>query len=124
MRGAGAPVHPERLLRLRAAMTRFETVLRTPELGPGHVVEVEAHGEPVALANVGQTYYAVAGRCPNDGANLARDGRLEGELLICPQDQAAFDVRSGESVNGGGKALRAYAIQVAGNEIRVGPALD
>lgn len=117
-------VYPERLLRSRETMTRFETVLRTPELGPGNVVEVEAHGEPVALANVGQTYYAVAARCPNDGTNLAREGRLEGELLICPRDDAAFDVRSGASINGHGEALRVYAIQVAGNEIRVGPALE
>jgi nitrite reductase/ring-hydroxylating ferredoxin subunit len=106
-------------------MTDYQTVLRTPELGPGNVVEVEAHGRPLALANVGQTYYAVDARCPNDGTNLAREGRLDGELLICPHDEAAFDVRSGDRVNGGnGRSLTSYAIQVSGNEIRVGPPLD
>jgi nitrite reductase/ring-hydroxylating ferredoxin subunit len=106
-------------------MDAYQTVLRTPDLGPGHLVEVEAHGHPVALANVGQTYYAVDARCPNDGTNLAREGRLEGDLLICPRDEAAFDVRSGDRVDGeDGIALRSYAIQVAGNEIRVGPPLS
>jgi 3-phenylpropionate/trans-cinnamate dioxygenase ferredoxin component len=106
-------------------MTDYQTVLRTPELGPGSLVEVEAHGHAVALANVGQTYYALDARCPNDGTNLAREGRLEGDLLICPRDAAAFDVRSGDRVNGGnGQTLQSYAIQVAGNEIKVGPPLD
>ncbi len=105
-------------------MKGYQTVLRTPDLGPGHVVEVQAHGRPLALANVGQTYYAVDARCPNDGTNLAREGRLDGELLICPRDEAAFDVRNGGRVNGGsGAPLRSYAIQVSGNEIRVGPPL-
>lgn len=100
-------------------MTRYQSVLRTQDLGPGSVVEVKAHGRSVALANVGQTYYAVDARCPEDGANLARDGRLDGELLICPVDRAAFSVRSGDRV-GGGPALRTYPIQVAENDIRVG----
>ena len=105
-------------------MDGYQTVLRTPDLGPGHLVEVTAHGAPVALANVGQTYYALDARCPNDGTNLAREGRLEGDILICPRDDAAFDVRSGDRVDGSaGEALRSYAIQVSGNEIRVGPPL-
>lgn len=102
-------------------MTDYETVLRTADLGPGNIVEVEAHGRPLALANVGQTYYALDAECPSDGTNLAREGRLEGDLLICPHDASAFDVRNGVRVSGRGSALRSYSIQVAGNEIRVGP---
>lgn len=102
-------------------MTQYQSVLRTQDLGPGSVVEVKAHGRSVALANVGQTYYAVDARCPDDGANLAREGRLDGELLICPVDEAAFSLRSGDRV-GGGAPLRTYPIHVMENEIRVGPA--
>lgn len=102
-------------------MARFETVLRTAELGPGSVAEVHAHGSDIALANVGQTYYAVAARCPVDGTNLARDGRLRGEQLICPNDAARFDIRTGRRLDGDGE-LSAHPIQVEANEIRVGPA--
>lgn len=101
-------------------MSEFETVLRTPELGPGDIAEVHAHGHDLAVANVGQTYYALDARCPVDGTNLARDGRLDGDLLICPNDAARFDVRTGERVDGGG-SLRSHSIRVEGNEVRVGP---
>jgi nitrite reductase/ring-hydroxylating ferredoxin subunit len=101
-------------------MVEFETVLRTPELGPGAIAEVQAHGRDLAVANVGQTYYAVDATCPVDGTNLARDGLLVGERLICPNDRAAFDVRTGHQVDGE-EALQAHAIRVEGNEVLVGP---
>jgi nitrite reductase/ring-hydroxylating ferredoxin subunit len=104
-------------------MAAFETVLRTAELGPGAVREVKAHGRDIAVANVGQTYYAVEATCPVDGTNLGRDGRLDGDLLICPRDEARFDVRTGVRVDGDG-ALRSHSIQVSGNDVRVGPARD
>lgn len=104
-------------------MATFRTVLRTPELGPGTLTEVQANGSAVALANVGQTYYAVDAQCPVDGTNLAREGRLDGDLLICPHDDATFDIRTGRRVDGDGDgALRAHAIRVEGNEVRIGPA--
>jgi nitrite reductase/ring-hydroxylating ferredoxin subunit len=103
-------------------MADFEAVARTPELGPGEVREVEAHGETLALLNVGQTYYALAARCPEDRVNLARDGRLQGDRLECPVDHALYDVRTGRRVAGpAGPGLRTYAIEIDGNEIRVGP---
>jgi nitrite reductase/ring-hydroxylating ferredoxin subunit len=98
----------------------FETVLRTPELGPGAVTGVQAHGREIALVNVGQTYFALDSTCPVDGTNLARDGRLDHDVLICPNDDAHFDVRTGERIDGSG-ALLARIVQIAGNEIRVGP---
>lgn len=102
-------------------MTQYQSVLRTQDLGPGSVIEVKAHGRSVALVNVGQTYYAVDARCPDDGTNLARAARLDDELLVCPVDDAAFNVRTGDRV-GGGAPLRTYPINVTENDIRVGPA--
>ncbi len=105
-------------------MAEFEPVLRTPELGPGEMREVEAQGETLALLNVGQTYYAVTARCPGDETNLAREGRLQGHRLECPEDHALFDVRTGRRLDDPARSgLRTYAIEVAGNEIRVGPVL-
>ena len=104
-------------------MEEFETVLRTPELGPGAVARVQAHGRDIALANVGQTYYAVTARCPVDGTDLASSGRLRGELLECPHDAAQFDVRTGEQVNGD-SVLESHAVRVEGNLVRVGPPRD
>ncbi|HEX7117556.1 MAG TPA: Rieske 2Fe-2S domain-containing protein [Longimicrobiales bacterium] len=106
-------------------MAEYVAVLRTPELGPGEMREVEAHGETLVVLNVGQTYYALSAHCPTDGLNLAREGRLKGELLICPGDDRAYDVRTGAPVRPAeGRGLRRYAIRVEENEVRVGPAID
>lgn len=107
-------------------MSEFETVLRTPDLGPGAVAPVIVNGHDIAVANVGQTYYAVEAICPVDGTNLARDGRLVGDQLICPNDNARFDVRTGHRIDETGRtidsALQPHSVRVEGNEIRVGPA--
>ena len=103
----------------------FEPVLRTPELGPGELREVEAHGQKLVVVNVGQTYYALDAHCPNEGTNLAREGRLRGDLLVCPHDDWAFDVQSGVRVQpDAGSSLRRYAVRIEGNLIKIGPALS
>ncbi|MGQ0814588.1 MAG: Rieske (2Fe-2S) protein [Gemmatimonadota bacterium] len=102
----------------------FTAVLKTPELGPGDIKEVEAHGQHVGLTNLGQTYYAFDPLCPVDGTNLAREGVLKGDLLICPQDDAVFDVRTGECVEPEGQpGLRRYSIKVEENQVKIGPRL-
>lgn len=108
-------------------MEDFERVLSTPELGPGSIAEVEARGRTLAITNVGQQYFALDAHCPADGTNLARGGRVEGDLIICPGDRAAFDVRTGNRVNGNSEPpdqhLQRYAIRVEENSILVGPPL-
>jgi nitrite reductase/ring-hydroxylating ferredoxin subunit len=105
-------------------MAEYVPVCPTAELGPGEVREVEAHGEKLALLNIGQTYYALSAACPNDGTNLAREGRLDGDALVCPNDGWAFDVRTGERVRPrGGPALRRRAIAVKDNQVLIGPRL-
>jgi nitrite reductase/ring-hydroxylating ferredoxin subunit len=101
-------------------MAGYETVLHTAELGPGALAGAHAHGRHIVVANIGQTYYAVDAKCPVDGTNLAREGRLDGDLLVCPHDEARFDIRTGQRVDGDG-ALAARTIRVEGNEVRVGP---
>jgi nitrite reductase/ring-hydroxylating ferredoxin subunit len=103
----------------------FVPVVRTPDLGPGDVREVEAHGRALGVTNVGQTYYAFDAHCPVDGTNLARDGVMRGDVIKCPQDEAEFDVRTGECLDPEGlPGLPRYAIKVEENQVKVGPLLD
>jgi nitrite reductase/ring-hydroxylating ferredoxin subunit len=102
----------------------FIAVVKTPDLGPGDIKEVNAHGRHLGVTNVGQTYYAFAPECPVDGTNLAREGLLQGDLLVCPQDEAVFDVRTGECVEPEGQpGLQRYSIKVEENQVKVGPPL-
>jgi nitrite reductase/ring-hydroxylating ferredoxin subunit len=43
----------------------------------------------------GEDVYALSNRCPHMGCALA-SGTLEGDLIICPCHDWAFDVRTGE----------------------------
>ena len=101
----------------------YQAVLTTPELGPGSIAEVQAGGRRLVLLNMDQTYYALDAKCTADGTNLALGGAIEGEALVCSKDGATFDVRSGARIDRSGDPLRRYAIQIEGNEIRVGPPL-
>lgn len=102
-------------------MGDIETPLRTPDLGPGEIREVEVRGEVLLVTNIGQTYYAMSAFCPNDGVNLARDGELQGDKVVCPGDLWAFDVRTGTTVEPGGEpGLRRYAITIDENRILIG----
>ena len=105
-------------------MAEFESVIQTRDLGPGDLTEVHAHGRPLGVMNVGQTYYAFDAICPVDGTNLARAGVLDGDFLRCPADESVYDVRTGESMEGGQSGLQRYAVKVEDNEVKVGPPLD
>ena len=90
-------------------MGDIETPLRTPDLGPGEIREVEVRGEVLLVTNIGQTYYAM------------RDGELQGDKVVCPGDLWAFDVRTGTNVEPGGEpGLRRYAITIDENRILIG----
>jgi nitrite reductase/ring-hydroxylating ferredoxin subunit len=105
-------------------MVEYQAVLQTAELGPGQIREVEVRGKTLIVANVGQTYFALAAHCPYDGTNLAREGYLDGDYLICPVDERAFDLSTGESTRPGDlRTLERYAIRVEENEVKVGPPL-
>src|SRR5690606_6034104 len=102
-------------------MAGFLPVLTTPELGPGEMREVHAHGRDLLLVNVGQTYYALDARCPDDGTKLAREVRLKGTALLWSRDAAAFDVRAGGRLEREvGSRLGRYASRVEDNTIKVG----
>lgn len=103
-------------------MSEFEAVLQTPELGPGQSREVQAHGDHILVINVAQMYYAVEARCPDSGTALeVQAGALD--RLVCPDDAAEYDLRSGTRLDSGGRPLRRFAVRVEGNAIKVGPPL-
>lgn len=105
-------------------MSEYETVLQTRELGPGQSREVEVHGSRVLLLNLGQIYHAVEARCPESGSALELRARREADRLVCPVDEAEYDLASGERLDGTGRPLHRYAVRVEGNVIKVGPLLE
>jgi len=65
----------------------------------GELVAVEHEGSVVAVAMLDGELHAFDDTCPHAGCSLA-EGELEGDTVVCPCHMAAFDVRTGDVVDG------------------------
>jgi len=75
-------------------MADWKKVATLEECPPGSLRPVMVGPDPVVLANVDGTVYAVRDRCSHEDFPLS-DGDLEGATLVCPFHGARFDVTSG-----------------------------
>jgi phenylpropionate dioxygenase-like ring-hydroxylating dioxygenase large terminal subunit len=67
-------------------------VAATNDLAPGQVIAIEAFGERLALWRTDAGVPRVVGRaCIHLGANLARLGKVKGDLLVCSSHKWAYD---------------------------------
>ena len=63
---------------------------------PGGVLEAEAGGVAVCLANVGGRLSALDNWCPHRRGPLGQ-GWIEGDAVVCPWHSWAFNVATGEA---------------------------
>ena len=96
----------------------FVTVARVEEVPPGTVKHVRAGEEEIALANVGDQYYATEGRCLHLQGPLG-EGRIDGSVLTCPWHGWQYDVRTGQNEFDLAIQLKTYDVQVEDGELRV-----
>lgn len=75
----------------------FIQVLEAAEVKPGERALLEIDGQPIAVFNVGNDYYAIGDVCTHDDGPLG-DGELDGYQVICPRHGARFDIRSGKAM--------------------------
>jgi nitrite reductase/ring-hydroxylating ferredoxin subunit len=87
-------------------------VAEAGEIPEGKTKLVQVAGREIGVFNVGGKFFAIANRCPHEGASLCR-GRMvglmeadepgryrvsrEGELVRCPWHGWEFDIRTGKS---------------------------
>jgi len=113
-------------------------VATVAEIPPGSRKRVTVRGRPIVIFNLGGEFFALADRCPHQGAPLS-DGHLTGllesaepgcysytrmgEILRCPWHGWEFDVRTGQSYCDPERIrTRAYDVAVAsGAQVVAGP---
>ena len=79
----------------------------------GEMVTVEHEGSMVAVAMLAGELRAFDDTCPHAGCSLA-EGELDGQNVICPCHQAAFDARTGDVVDGPAtSAITIWSVAVA-----------
>src|SRR5512139_3490028 len=75
-------------------MSSWLDVANIDELPTGTRQVVDVDGTAVAVFNLGGEYFAIRDECTHDGGELA-NGKLEGEVIVCPRHGARFSVRTG-----------------------------
>jgi 3-phenylpropionate/trans-cinnamate dioxygenase ferredoxin subunit len=114
-------------------MGAYVKAANTGDLQNGAKMKVNVQGQEIMLARVGENYYAIAGRCPHMGGDLAA-GTLEGTVITCPRHGSQFDVTDGHNIRwmkGAGMAaafgklirsprpVKTYPVKVEGDSVMI-----
>jgi len=92
---------------------------RLDEVRPGTTKRVVIDGNPVLLANVDGTVYAVDDMCTHEDSSLSL-GCLRGELVDCTLHGSRFSVITGEPVEKPATAaLHTWAVRIEDGRILV-----
>jgi 3-phenylpropionate/trans-cinnamate dioxygenase ferredoxin component len=97
-------------------------VCAVADLPAGEARRVAGPGAPIAVFNLGGTFYAIDDTCTHQDASLA-DGFLEDDGTVeCPLHAACFDLRTGEpSGPPAVRPVRTHAVVVENDEVFVVP---
>ena len=96
----------------------FVTIARVEDIPPGTCKHFTAGEEEIAVANVGEEFYATQGQCLHLRGPLGK-GELEGTVLTCPWHGWQYDVRTGLNEFDHSIELRTYEVRVEDGEIQV-----
>lgn len=97
----------------------FQQVARLEDLPAGAMHEVDVDGVRVLIANVDGEVYAVRNACPGSAAPLSL-GSFAPPIVICPWHNDAFDIRTGQRVDGQpGPPLELLPLQLDGDAIKL-----
>ena len=100
-------------------MISWLDVARADEFAPGTRRVVDSDGVAVAVFNLGGEYFAIEDVCPHDGGKLA-NGKLDGEVIICPRHGARFSIKSGVVLSPPAyEDVRTYPVRVVDGKVQV-----
>jgi 3-phenylpropionate/trans-cinnamate dioxygenase ferredoxin subunit len=99
-------------------MAELATVTSLDELGSRTLAAFDMNGKRVAVAKVGDAFYAFADTCTHQGCSLAQ-GNLDGTTVTCPCHGSEFNVTTGDVVHGpASEPVRSYPVRLEGNSIQ------
>ena len=93
--------------------------VRTSDIQVGRIVAFDMRGTPIAIANVGGTFYAFDDTCTHEQCSLA-EGELTGTTIACMCHGAEFDVRTGQVLAPPAPSpVKVYPTKVKGDRLEV-----
>ena len=100
-------------------MGELTTVEDVDGLEGRELAAFDVKGERIAIASVGEAFYAFGDTCTHQGCSLA-DGALDGTTVTCPCHGSEFNVTTGEVVRGPARVpVASYPVLLEGNALRV-----
>ena len=101
-------------------MHRFHRVLAATDLPDRSSKAIRVEGVNVAVARVGDSFFAVENRCTHMGVSLSEGPLSESAEIVCPWHAARFCVRSGERRSGPGLcSLKTFPVRVVNGMVEV-----
>jgi nitrite reductase (NADH) small subunit len=94
----------------------FVRAARKDEIAAGSIREFQVDGLTVAIANVGNKFYAINNTCLHRGGPLAQ-GELHGAVVTCPWHGWQYDVTSGKLTTNPAVGVKTYVIEVRGEDL-------
>jgi nitrite reductase/ring-hydroxylating ferredoxin subunit len=95
------------------------TVTALDQLGNRELAAFDVSGNRIAVAAVGDAFYAFGDTCTHQGCSLA-GGHLEGTTVTCPCHGSRFDVTTGDVVRGPAREpVRSYPVRLEAGALRV-----
>lgn len=85
---------------------------------PGQVMEADAEGFAVCLANLNGELSALDNLCPHRQGPLGQ-GWIDGEAVICPWHSWAFDLRTGQAEFPESEKVDVFPVKIVDNDVLV-----
>ena len=100
------------------AKVKYTKVLKCADLEIGKSAIIEVGNKEIALFNYKGNFYAIDNTCPHRGAPLG-EGRIEEGILICPNHEWRFELKSGWCPQNPELSTEVYPIKVHDEKIYI-----
>jgi len=94
----------------------FVRAARKDEISAGSIREFQVDGLTVAIANIGNKFYAINNTCLHRGGPLGQ-GQLQGVAVTCPWHGWQYDVTTGKLVMNQAIGVKTYALELRGEDL-------
>ena len=103
-------------------MADYVSAGKTSDYEPGEMKVIDVGGTQVAVARVGDEYFAFHNECSHQNVQLADGfGDLQGRRIHCALHDSSFDVKNGRVTGGpASEPLKTYSVHVEGDHVMVG----
>ena len=99
-------------------MSSAVRVAKATDLPAGTSMVVVVRGAPVALFNVGGTFYAVSNVCLHRGGPVG-EGDVDGTTVTCPWHGWEYDLRTGRNTSNPTACLKTFEVLLEGDDLVV-----